>query len=267
MKIAVQMYTLRDFTKTEADLKDTLAKIGKIGYRALQMSAIGAIEGDSPFVSYATFKRMLDDHQIKCVSAHLGFDTLVNQTDAAIAILNSVDCNYVAIGGAPGEYSRDGVEGYRRFLDHAAPMIATLGSQGIRFGYHHHAHEFARFSESLRTLMDVLIDESPVEMHIEVDTYWAIHAGYDPVKLLGRLSTRCANLHVKDKEIDASTGQPVFAPIGEGNLNWKTILPAAKSAAVEAMCVEQDTCRRDPFDCLRSSYEFLNSQSRGRFET
>jgi sugar phosphate isomerase/epimerase len=46
--------------------------------------------------------------------------------------------------------------------------------------------------------------------------------------------------------------------VGEGNLPWDTILPACERAGVEWYAVEQDICRRDPFDCLRSSFTFLS---------
>src|SRR5438552_3069877 len=40
--LAVQMFTVRDFTKTGTELGRTLAKIREIGYPAVQMSAVGA---------------------------------------------------------------------------------------------------------------------------------------------------------------------------------------------------------------------------------
>jgi sugar phosphate isomerase/epimerase len=66
-------------------------------------------------------------------------------------------------------------------------------------------------------------------------------------------------IHVKDKEVVPGDG-PVMAAVGEGNLDWAGILPACAQAGVEVYAVEQDICRRDPFDCLRSSYEFLQAQ-------
>ncbi len=62
-------------------------------------------------------------------------------------------------------------------------------------------------------------------------------------------------IHIKDKEMAGD--EAVMAPIGEGNLDWEHLLPACEAAGVEWYAVEQDICRRDPFDCLRSSFEFL----------
>jgi sugar phosphate isomerase/epimerase len=48
-----------------------------------------------------------------------------------------------------------------------------------------------------------------------------------------------------------------MAPVGEGNLDWDGIIAAGEEGGVEWYAIEQDVCRRDPFDCLASSFEFL----------
>ena len=85
------------------------------------------------------------------------------------------------------------------------------------------------------------------------------HAGVSPERVFERCGGRVPIIHLKDKEVVAKDG-PVMAAIGEGNLDWPHILPACAQAGVEIYAVEQDICRRDPFDCLRSSFEFLTGQ-------
>ncbi|MBX3112432.1 MAG: hypothetical protein KF857_10525, partial [Fimbriimonadaceae bacterium] len=53
-----------------------------------------------------------------------------------------------------------------------------------------------------------------------------------------------------------------YAPVGEGNLDWDTILPALVAAGTEWLLVELDECPRDPFDSLSSSLAFLRSRIR-----
>ena len=43
MQIGAQLYTLRAFTQTEKDLGRTLERVARIGYRNVQLSAIGPI--------------------------------------------------------------------------------------------------------------------------------------------------------------------------------------------------------------------------------
>ena len=41
--IAAQLYTVRDFTQTTRDFAASMAKVSKIGYKAVQVSSIGPI--------------------------------------------------------------------------------------------------------------------------------------------------------------------------------------------------------------------------------
>lgn len=255
-QFAVQMYTVRDFTGTAAGLADTLAKIRAIGYPAVQLSAVGAMGGEAPAVTPEQARRMLDDNGLKCIATHRNWDSLAQETEREIAFHHTLGCGFAAIGSLPPPYAHAGAGGYSDWARDAAPVIARLKSAGIRFGYHNHAGEFERVGPgSPRTRLDVLIEEGGPDLCLELDLYWVNHAGANPERLVERCAGRIPVIHVKDNEV--AGGQPVMAPVGEGNLDWANLLPACATAGVEWYAVEQDVCRRDPFDCLRSSFEFL----------
>lgn len=257
-KLAVQLYTIRDFIKTERELADSLAKISAIGYPAVQLSAVGAMNGDQPEVSPAAAKQMLDDNGLKCIATHRSWDNLAQRTDEEIEFHHTLGCDFAAIGGIPASYGEKGAAGYAEFARDAAPVIARLKAAGIRFGFHNHSHEFERAGTGRGSLYDILLEQGGPDMLMEIDIYWVQHAGLDPVRLVERCHGRMPVIHLKDKEV--AERNPVMAPIGEGNLDWSHILPACAAAGVEWYAVEQDTCRRDPFDCLKSSFEFLSAQ-------
>ncbi len=254
-KLAAQMFTVRDFAKTADDLADTLAKISRIGYPAVQMSGIGAMGGPAPLVTAQQARVLLDDNNLRCIATHRSFDDLKDRTDDEIAFHHTLGCDYAAVGSI-GSYGKEGEAGYRRFIADAIPVIARLKAAGIRFGYHNHDFEFAGLGPGGRTLYDLLIDEGGPDFMLEIDVYWASHAGLNPERLMERCAGRVPVIHVKDKEV--VEGGPVMAPVGEGNLDWAHLLPACQAAGVEWYAVEQDTCRHDPFDCLRSSFEYLS---------
>ncbi len=255
-KLAVQMYTVRDFTGTVAGLADTLAKIRAIGYPAVQLSAVGAMGGETPAVTPEQARRMLDDNGLKCIATHRGWESLARETEREIAFHHTLGCDFAAIGSLPPPYAGAGGAGYADWTREAAPVIARLKAAGIRLGYHNHAGEFERVGAgSAGTRFDVLIEEGGPDLCLELDLYWISHAGANPERLVERCAGRVPVIHVKDCEV--ANGQPVMAPVGEGNLDWMNLLPACAAAGVEWYAVEQDVCRRDPFDCLRSSFEFL----------
>jgi sugar phosphate isomerase/epimerase len=256
-QLAVQMYTVRDFTRTAPELAATLEKIRAIGYEAVQLSAVGAMNGDAPEVDAKQARKMLDDNGLRCIATHRSWNDLVERADAEIEFHRALNCDFTAIGSIPGSYGEQGAEGFRRFIEDASPVIARLKEAGIRFGYHNHAFEFRRIGPDRRTLYDLLIDSPDPDLLLELDVYWADHAGVNPVRLFERCPGRMPVIHLKDKEM-TEEGQPVMAPIGEGNLDWEGILPACRAAGVEWYAIEQDVCRRDPFDCLRASFEFLS---------
>ena len=257
-KLAVQMYTVRDFTHTATELAATLDKVRSIGYEAVQLSAVGAMDGTSPEVDAALARRMLDNSGLKCIATHRSWNDVANRTEAEIEFHHTLGCDYTAIGGLPSGYGDRVEDAFTRFVEDAGPVVSRLREAGIRFGYHNHAFEFVRIGPGRRTAYDLLIDCGNPGLLLELDVYWADHAGINPVRLFERCKGRMPVIHIKDKEVSPE-GDPVMAPIGDGNLDWEGIVPACRAAEVEWYAVEQDVCRRDPFECLQSSFTFLRS--------
>lgn len=253
-KLAVQLYTLRDFTKTGRDLATTLERVAKMGYPAVQFSAVACLGSE---ISAREARKMLDDNGLSCIATHRAWPALMNETNREIELHRELGCDYAAIGGVPQDYGNT-PDGFRRWLADAQPVIAKLKAAGIRFGHHNHSHEFIRFADEPRgSLENILIEEGGKDLFLELDLYWIEHAGFNCARILERCHGRVPVIHLKDKEVVEKDG-PVIAPIGEGNMDWEHIIPACEAAGVRWYAVEQDTCRRDAFDCARSSFEYLS---------
>lgn len=257
-KLAVQLYTLRDFTKTFDDFEATCNKIAAIGYPAVQLSAVGAIDGLGVVEGGKQARAVLDRTGLKAVSDAGGWESIRDQTEAWIERAQVLGCNSLMIGGLwTPEYK--GLAGYKRWLGELPPVLEKLHGAGIRFAYHNHAHEFQRGESPGSTHFDLLVESSPKTLTFMLDTYWVAITGVPVAKMLRRLAGRIPVIHLKDLEV-VEGDAPVMAPVGEGNLDWPDILDAAESGGTEWYCVEQDTCRRDHFDCLRSSLEYLSGK-------
>lgn len=258
-KLAVQMYTVREHTKSSSDLAKTLKNISEIGYTAVQMSAVGAMDGDEPEVDAKTARKMLDDNGLSCIATHRKWPQLTDGIEKEIEFHHEIGCDFTAIGGLPPNYERT-AEGFEKFANDAGPVLGKLNEAGIRFGYHNHSWEFFRPVPGEKTLLDTLIQSAPAKMLYELDLYWIEFAGLNCVRIIEQCLDKMPVIHLKDCEVVGPTkNETRMAPIGEGNLDWQHIIPACEKAGVEWYAVEQDQCYRDSFDCLKSSYQFLSS--------
>ena len=248
--LAAQLYTVRDFTKTIEGVTETLKKIRKIGYTAVQISAFGPVDP-------VAVKDVLDSEGLTCCITHIGYDRLTGDLPAVIEQHRLWNCKHVAIGGVPAPFVGDGPEGLKRFAEIANHIGRKLHEAGLTFSYHNHSFEFARTGG--KTIMEMIYEGTdPRYVKAELDTYWVQHGGGDPSAWIRKMKDRMPVVHLKDMVIQGRSDQ-VMAEVGEGNLNWPAILDACREANVEWYAVEQDICQRDPFECLATSYRNLRA--------
>ena len=246
-RIAAQLYTLRDFTKTPADIAQTMKKVKQIGYDAVQCSALGPIEPKE-------LKRIVDGEGITICATHTGYERMRDEPQPVIDEHQLWGCKHAAIGGLPQVYRS--AEGYSRFAKEASEVAKKLAEGGLVFSYHNHSFELERLNG--RTALETLYGESdPKYFKSEIDTYWIQHGGGDPAAWIRKLKGRADIVHLKDMAI--VEGKQVFAEVGEGNLNWEAILNACLEAGVEWYIIEQDRCLRDPFESLAISLKNLKA--------
>jgi len=246
--LAAQLYTVREFTKTAEGLAASLKKVRAMGYTSVQISAIGPIPD-------AEVKALLDANGLTCCITHVRVPWPWQDLDAIIAQHKLWGCPNVAVGSMPDKYRADEA-GFCQFAAEANAIGKVLHEAGLTFSYHNHSFEFVRFGK--RTGLGLLYEETdPRYMQAELDTYWIQHGGGDPAAWIRRMKDRMPVVHFKDMVI--LNGQPTMAEIGEGNLNWPSILQACQDANVRWYAVEQDVCQRDPFESLQISYDNLKA--------
>ena len=245
--IAAQLYTLRDFTKTPADIARTLARVKKIGYDGVQCSALGKIEP-------AELARILKNEGLTCVATHVKLDDLEKEPQRIIDEHKLWDCKLTAVGGFfPKEAT---TQTWVDFAGKYNDIVKKFAGSGLAVGYHNHSHELTHFDG--KPALQILMEHFDNSVWIEIDTYWIAHGGGDPAAWIGQCKGRIPAVHLKDMAIKLDRTQ-YMAEVGEGNLNWDSILVACKAAGVEHLLVEQDICYRDPFESLEISLRNLKA--------
>lgn len=252
-QVGAQLYTVREHIKEPAQIARSLRKIRAIGYRAVQVSGMGAIE-ESELV------KMCDGEGLTICATHEPTATILNEPGRVAERLQKLGCQYTAVpspGGALDSSSVEGVLDFARRMDEAG---AVLHGAGCTLMYHNHAGEFVRVGQgdARKTILEYLYDSTaPENLAGEIDTYWVQFGGGDPVAWCQRLHGRLPVIHLKDYAFTPEN-KPDFAEIGQGNLDTRGIIRAAEQSGCRWFVVEQDTTPGDPFDSLQVSFDFLS---------
>jgi sugar phosphate isomerase/epimerase len=277
LPIGLQLYTLGDDLKRDFD--GTLAAVSKIGYRTVELAGLADH-------SAADWRRALDRTKLKCPSIHvpprsktgLNLDELGALAEVAHALgIGTVVCpmfnipERASLQTQPGEetgkmLARLGTsmtsDDWKWNADYLNKKAAALKPYGLRFAYHNHNVELAPVGGSTG-LAQLIQDTDPALVTFEMDAGWVVAAGADPVALLAAYPGRFSAMHVKD--VKAST-RPNFSlqqdpcEVGQGIIDWKTLLAKAYQGSVRQFYVEQEPPFSKPrIESVAISFNYLNA--------
>ncbi|MDO4458560.1 MAG: sugar phosphate isomerase/epimerase [Clostridia bacterium] len=249
--IGAQLFTIRDFMQTEDDFITSMQKIKKIGFDTVQISG-------TPLKA-KFMKEVLDELDLKCVVTHRAFQDFKENLSEIMEYNSILGCDSCSIGIAPVDMLKTD-DGVSAFIEEANTIADKLYDNGFVFGYHNHSAEFVKHNS--RTIMDRFLTETdPDKFRFILDTYWVQVGGKDPAKFIREIGKRAMYVHFKDLRIHPDAMfVPEFSEVGEGNLDWDDIIAACDEAGAKCALIEQDTCRRDPFESLKISRDFLVSK-------
>ncbi|MBE6998791.1 MAG: sugar phosphate isomerase/epimerase [Ruminococcaceae bacterium] len=246
-KITAQLYTLRDFCKTSADLAVTLEKVAKIGYKSVQVSGVGPIDPQE-------LKTLLDKNGLDLIVTHTPYAEIDENLDQVIANHKLWNCKYIGLGSMPAQFPRT-KEGFAAFMEKANKWAEKIDDAGLKFVYHNHHFEFVRFDGM--TGLEYMIANAGRGFQFEIDTFWVQAGGSDPAEYIRKVAGKMDIIHFKDFDVDEKAERRM-REVGEGNLNWKAILKACEDTGIQQYIVEQDNCNGlDPFEALAISYKNL----------
>ena len=249
-RVAVQVYTVRKLMKTPPDIAVAMKRIRKIGYQAVEVSAMGPIAEEE-------LLRILDGEGLVCCATHEPDDRILKEPQRVADCLRKLKCRH-AVHPYPDGVAVDNPAAVKEFAAKLNASGKALHEAGLVLSYHNHAIEFRRVEG--RTALEMIYAETdPRYLKAELDTYWVQYGGGSPLEWCRRMKNRLPLLHMKDYGVNAES-KPTYCEIGMGNLDWKEIIPAAEKSGCEWFVVEQDTCPGDPFDSLKISYDYIQRE-------
>ena len=250
LKIAVQMYTLRDACNTPKELSETLRRVKEIGFQSIELAGLGPVDARE-------YSRMLEGEGLSGCCCHFGYGDLSEDIDTVIAQAQTVGCPYVGIGALPPDMRNR--KGYQTWARQGSEIGARLKEAGLGLVYHNHYWELERFDTE--TGLDILYNGSDSDLFLaQIDTYWIQYGGGDPAAWILKWQGRLPIVHFKDMGVSTSQDtKHIMMPVGEGNLNWPRIIEAADAAGARYAAVEQDHCQGDPFESIAVSLRNLKA--------
>lgn len=236
-RIGLQLYSLRNqFAK---DVPGTMAEVQKFGIENVELAGTYGLSVDD-------FKSQLEKHGLRPISAHYGFEQYRDHLDDVISDAKKLGLQYIGCAWIPhdGPFDEKTCQEAISVFNKAGEALAK---NGIKFFYHTHGYEFQPHGEG--TLFDQLMTETnPKYVSYEMDVFWIVHAGQDPVKLLEKYGSRWQLLHVKGMRDSTPTGLLTGSsdvtndvPVGSGKIDFPPLLRAAQKVGVQWYFIEDES--------------------------
>jgi sugar phosphate isomerase/epimerase len=248
-EVGLQLYSLRDVINT--DVKGIVKNLADWGYKKFETYGYnnGQLFG-MPSKEFASYCKGLG---VQVMSGHYGIDVVRGNWEQAVADAKEAGQEFMVLPWiAPADRTEDG---YKKIIADVNKAAEVTKKYGIRMGYHNHDFEFQQVGN--QTGWDLLLKElDPKLVSIEMDIYWVVRAGHDPVKYFEQYPGRFDQWHVKDM---SKTDPTQNADVGTGSIDFKSLFTKAKAAGLRHYYVEQETYPADPLSSAKNSVDYMKT--------
>jgi sugar phosphate isomerase/epimerase len=258
--IGLQLYSVKDVL--EKDLKGTLQQLADIGYK--EAESYPGTKGHYYGMEAKAFGDMLRDMGITLVSSHVGSGnkdskpgawqqaTLMQNFSELTAKAAETGQKYITCSSLDGSL-RKTTDDLKRVAELFNKSGETAKKAGLQFAYHNHAFEFEKVGNVM--VYDYLLQNTDPELvKYEMDLFWVVNGGQDPLAYFKKYPNRFPLCHVKDMSKEDKTKN---TEVGSGTINYKQILKAAKDAGMKHYLVEQESFTRPSIESMRINYNYL----------
>lgn len=248
-KFGIQLYTLRDIIGD--DPQGTIKKLAGFGFN--QIEGYDGPQGMFWDMPHTEFKKFMDDQGLDFVSSHVNINENFEEKAAQAAEIGMkyLICPYIG--------PQTSVEKWKEVTEKFNDCGAICKKNGIKFAYHNHAYSFKAFSGMIPH--DFMMENTdPDLVDHQMDIYWVVTGGADPIAYLEKYPNRFKLCHVKDRMKDAGDDETATCTIGTGIIDFPKILKVAKDNGMDYFIMEQE--RYDgttPIKCAEDGANYLKS--------
>jgi sugar phosphate isomerase/epimerase len=238
--VGIQLYTVRSLLS--ADVEGTIAAIAGIGYKEVEFAGLAGRTA-------AGMRAILERNGIRAVASHHSMRDVREGWPKVLEDANALGQRYVLVASLGGA-DRASLDGIRAVADAFNRAGEAAKAAGLQFAYHNHDFEFRAIDGVMP--YDLLLERCDAQLvQMEMDLFWIVNGGQDPLSYFAKHPGRFPLVHVKDRTAD---GQMVN--VGAGVIDFRGILGRASQAGIRHWLVEHDR-PSDPLADVRASYEYL----------
>lgn len=263
-KIGIGLFTLRE--QLTADVKATIEKVAEIGYN--QVETYYGYPGKYEVKGFwgleaKDFNSLLKNNNLTSPSGHYNTTEFLSSGSDKILktymeVANRVGQKYFVIPALPTNIRTNGsLDDYKRMADRFNTAGELCKNAGLKLAYHNHNFEFKDQGNGV-TGYDILLKETDAKLvSFEIDIFWAVNAGLNPVDIFKTNPGRYKMFHVKDMDKQDKT---VFTEVGSGRIDFKSIFAESKLAGLDYIFTEQDLITKDPYQSISESYNYVKNK-------
>lgn len=250
--IGLQLYSIRD--SINRDVPAAIEKVAGMGYTFVEMA--GYRDGKFYGMDPAEFSALCQKNGLQVLSSHTGrsLPDSAGYEEAMAWWDQCIDAHYAAgvkfiVQPSMDRSAYESIENISRWCAYFNEVGEKCNAKGIRFGYHNHANEFTTvFGDTI--LYDFMLQNTdPEKVMFELDLYWCVEGGKNPVDYFNKYPGRFELWHIKDKEEIGASGM----------MDFETMWTARDISGMKYGIVEVERYNFDQFTSCAKSYEFLNN--------
>jgi sugar phosphate isomerase/epimerase len=257
-QIGLQLYTLRN--ELPADVKTVLEKVTHAGYKTVETYGF-SIKDQFWGLSPIQLKKILDDNSLKAISGHYNLGTFLYdgntaELTAAIEAAKTLKSEFLTIPWVDEPF-RKNIEDYKKIASRLNEAGKLCKNAGLKLAYHNHDFEFQKHDGI--TGYEILLKETDKNLvSFELDLYWVVRSGNDPLKLFRENQGRFKMWHVKDMD---KTNPALNTEVGSGSIDFKTIFKEAQLSGMKHFFVEQENnFAVNSFASIQTSSDFISKE-------
>ena len=238
MKLAVQLYTLREDYSNGEEFLEILEKVKEIGFDGVEFAGYAGLEPE-------VIKAKLDELGLVAVGCHMRIENYEGEKlEESIKLGKALGMKYMGVGGADHS-TKEEVD---KLVDVFSKANERGKDEGIKFYYHNHTEEFENEIDG-KLIMDRIAEGA----YLEIDTYWSYCGGADNYKYITEHKDDIILLHVKNG-IDR---HPM--PLGKGDNDLPSVFKAAEDAGIEWLILENDAPKPNGIDDITRSMAYFKA--------